>query len=107
MTGEPRQFDYTKSAYYIEYCTMTVRDAECPVCLAQYLAWVTPPPGMPKTMSGIDTHFDLSFRHSFNDEPADRDLPRYKVAVRTIYERVGPFDDDAYLDLGEYKEPKQ
>ncbi len=110
MTGEPRLFDYTKSVYYEEYRAMTVRDAECPVCLAQYLAWVHPGKGnRPTQSSDFATHYDLSFRHSFNDEPSDRDLPRYAVETRTVYVRTGPFvpDSGCYLRLGEYKEPEE
>ncbi len=106
MTGEPRPFDYTSSEWFEEFKTLTVRDAECPVCLAQYLAWVSQVATLPQPRLCNGTHFDLSFRHSFNDEPSDRDMPRYKVRTRVIYERIGPFDDHVYLDLGEYKEPK-
>lgn len=106
MTGEPRLFDRLKSCYYEEYRTMTVRDAECPVCLAQYLAWVLPAKGhSPTQPSRYPTHYDLSFRSTFNDEPGDRDVPRYAVETRKVYVRTGPYVG-AYLDLGEFKEPE-
>lgn len=103
MTGEPRLFD---RGYCEEYRSITVRDAECPVCLAQYLAWVHPGEGQrPTQPSRYATHYDLSFRSSFNDEPGVRDLPRYKVERRTVYVRTGPYDGTLF-DLGEYKEPQ-
>lgn len=105
MTGEPRPFD---SVCYEEYRGMIARDAECPVCLAQYLAWVTPPTshGRQTQPSACPTHYDLSFRSSFNDEPGDRDLPRYKVTTKVVYVRTGPFIDRPLQDLGEFKEPQ-
>lgn len=41
--------------YFKEHEGMTVTKAQCPVCLAQYLAWT-------------ERH-DLSFRSTFNNEP--------------------------------------
>jgi hypothetical protein len=88
--------------YWDEYRGMTVANAECPSCLAQYLAWVTPAPAWTHRDRG-----DLSFRHSFNDEPDERDLPRYEVELQRV--RTGPFKGDrglsAYLRLG--KVPKR
>ncbi len=94
--------------YFSEYQGMIVQDAECPCCLAQYLAWVTPAPKYTRTTGDDEctTHFDLSFRSTFNDEPGERDLPRYAIEIRTVYVRTGPFSG-AYLELGEYKEPEQ
>jgi len=95
--------------YWDEYRGMTVADAECPSCLAQYLAWVTPAPSWSDYHRdrGDSTHFDLSFRHSFDDEPDERDLPRYEVELQRV--RTGPFKGDrglaAYLRLGKVSKP--
>lgn len=87
--------------YYTEYNGMMVANAECPACLAQYLAWCAPPPGGRSTNAGhTETHYDLSFRSSFNDEPGERDLPRYNIAkqlVRVSYWNPGT---DSYIRLG-------
>ena len=89
-----------------EFQGMTVARAECPACLALYLAWVSPPPEGRRTLEQQTsaTHYDLSFRHSFNDEPSDRDLPRY--TVERCWVRTGLFSDDksAYVRLGPVKE---
>lgn len=95
--------------YFKEYEGMQVANAECPACLAQYLAWVTGPAGSNWNSLPRDegqTHVDLSFRHSFNDEPSDRDLPRYKVVSKLV--RVGAFTeaDSNYFRLGEVKNDK-
>lgn len=72
------------------------RDAECPSCLALYVAWIS--------IENHDRNFicDLSFRHSFNDEPDERDLPRYEVETQRV--RTGIWQGDrglkAYLKLG-------
>ena len=79
-----------------QYLGMRFANAECPACLAQYLAWCDPHEGHPR-IDGVD-FYDLSFRSSFNDEPDDRDLPRYVVERQLV--RVGPFTDAAYMELG-------
>jgi len=90
--------------YYTEYEGMLVADAECPACLAKYLAWVTGPKGsswnsLPREEG--QTHVDLSFRSTFNDEPGEEDLPRYKVITKLV--RVGVFTESNYFRLGEVK----
>lgn len=87
---------------------MLVANAECPLCLAQYLAWMRAPAGQSYSY-GRDheqgTPYDISFRHSFNDEPSDRDLPRY--VIETQYVRARPYGIgetySAYLRLGPVK----
>lgn len=105
MTGPRRPIDQTDAGvYFNEYNGMIVRDAECPCCLAQYLAWVEPAPGGRQSQpSNFSTHYDLSFRTTFNDEPGERDLPRYCVERKMTYLRTGPWADRSYLLLGEYK----
>jgi len=63
-------------------------DAECPACLAQYIAW----DANKLPIEGSETHSDLSYRHSFNDEPDERDLPRYTVERRWV--RTGVWGAD-------------
>lgn len=60
--------------YFDEYVGMIVADAECPRCAAKYLAWIK---RKSWTRDDRDTRLfvDLSFRHSFDDEPAAEDLP--------------------------------
>jgi hypothetical protein len=91
-------------AYQSEFEGMMVANAKCPACLAKYLAWVTGPPGsswnnLPREEN--QTHVDLSFRSTFNDEPGEDDLPRYKVQTKLV--RIGVFteQDSNYFRLGE------
>lgn len=86
--------------YWDEYEGMVVADAMCLDCEGKYLAWVEgpkrwydPPIGLTRersTPTGSDLgFFDLSFRHSFNDEPDDLDLPKYMIKVTR--ERMGAY----------------
>ena len=103
MVGPVRPIDRVDAGeYFAEYQGMLVRDAECPCCLAQYLAWVKPAPGSHGHAEAVATHYDLSFRSTFNDEPGERDLPRYTVKVRVVYERTGPWGEIRGLRLGEF-----
>lgn len=77
---------------YTEYLTALFARAECPVCLAQYFAWCSI-----NTEVSQDNIKDLSFYHSFNDEPDERDLPRYKTKHMVI--RDGIFTDSIYFDI--------
>ncbi len=59
---------------------LTVMNAHCQVCDAKYLAWFgisgSQRIGHTTRWPDDDRHFvDLSFRASFNDEPAPEDLP--------------------------------
>jgi hypothetical protein len=74
--------------YFPEYIGMAVADAICTACGAKYLAWVTPPSRWGSLGRPPDPEVgfvDLSFRGSFNDEPADEDLP--SVAHLRLYLR--------------------
>ena len=56
--------------------------AHCPACEARYMAWFV--------FDAEDDEFyiaDLSWRSTFNDEPAPEDLPRYRVARTLVYQR--------------------
>ena len=96
LTGPPHRVTAADCGRYLdEYGGMIVAQAECPACLAQYLAWIR---DIPYRCNNEEPINDLSLRSSFNDEPNDRDLPRYEV--RTQFVRVGPFLDTANLRLG-------
>ncbi len=74
--------------YFKEYEGMMVANATCPSCEAKYLAWVTPPRQWHQQRTDDRPYVDLSFRDSFNDEPAEADLPVYQV--EKVLRRVGP-----------------
>ena len=88
--------------YFSEYEGMLVANAHCAWCVAKYLAWVhgrsdwTIGHLAPRNRREDDLHVDLSFRASFNDEPARDDLPEYEV-VKTISRVV----DGAHVKLVE------
>jgi hypothetical protein len=72
--------------YFDEYEGMLVANARCSSCLGRYLAWVD---GSKRQGSSqyprphLDGSFgDLSFRASFNDEPAPTDLPTPEILAR-------------------------
>ncbi len=74
--------------YFNEYVGMLVAHAECEDCEAKYIAWVSKPHMWPPTCSPLTAPFhDLSFRDTFNDEPGEDDLPKYKIEVKRV--RVG------------------
>lgn len=85
--------------YFFEYAGMKVANARCVLCGALYLAWCSQPRSWWNVSYGRDTppgsFFDLSYRHSFNDEPDIRDLPVFKVING---ERVGLYrlEDNPY-----------
>ena len=81
--------------YFDEYRGMSVANAHCEDCEAQYLAWVATPPSFPgwaHSEAEPGGHIDLSHRSSFNDEPGEADLPTYRIEVRRV--RVGPWVSD-------------
>jgi len=89
LVEEPREITKGDAGvYYAEYKGMLVADARCPICLAEYLAWVDDSKctGHTRSTGEYGSFFDLSFRSSFDDEPDDDDLPQYDVQV--IYHRV-------------------
>src|SRR5687767_1435730 len=52
-----------------------VADAECTDCGTQYLAWITHVLGnMKRSVIDGETHFDLSYHSTFDDEPGDSDI---------------------------------
>ena len=56
--------------YYDEFKDGWFANAECYLCLGQYIAWVR---------EYDNSIYDLSFRSTFNDEAGDADMPKYKV----------------------------
>lgn len=70
--------------YFPEYRGMLVANATCRVCKAKYLAWVDKrPTGKSWARHAEDERgfHDLSFRAAFNDEPADEDMPEFKIEM--------------------------
>ena len=83
LQEEPRKIRSDDcGAYFDEYDGMIVANAECGDCEAKYLAWVYRHPPIPPDWDG--EFYDLSFRFTFNDEPGEDDLPRYKIEVKRI-----------------------
>lgn len=95
--------------YFEEYEGMLVANAICEYCEAKYLAWVDETPRLifrdrdrrykfwgthmvytPQEPMPSIGYFDLSFRKSFNDEPAEEDLPKYQVDTVIVRTRKGP-----------------
>jgi hypothetical protein len=88
--------------YFGEYQGMLVANAECPTCLAKYLAWVGKHPQWPHEVH-IDPDLgfhDLSYRAAFNDEPAEEDLPVYDVKPV----RVGPYSGPEIAMFARWRE---
>lgn len=84
--------------YFEEYEGMQVAHAACPSCCALYLAWVDNRTRK-RRMRWFDarwtaegqTHFDLSYRSTFDNEPGPTDLPQYLVERVVTFKRLGPF----------------
>jgi len=58
--------------------------AHCPMCGAKYLAWFNYPGCGDDRQHPSKKHIDLSFRASFNDEPAPADLPTKAVTHQVV-----------------------
>jgi hypothetical protein len=74
--------------YWDKYEGLYVSNAHCFECEAKYLAWVEER----TTSYGLGSRyqasvirefgfFDLSFRSTFNDEPGEDDLPKFKIEI--------------------------
>jgi hypothetical protein len=92
LQEEPRPVTRAEvGVYFAEYHGMTVANAACELCEAQYLAWVNAPwQRLPKAFpweTHPPTHVDLSFRSTFDDEPGPADMPKHVVKPT----RVGPW----------------
>ena len=89
-----------------DYAGLIVAHAHCVLCHALYLAWVDwPPTSEPRSgekrggsLAPSGTHWklashpgqrftDLSYRHSFNDEPGLLDAPVFEVEAVVTYRR--------------------
>jgi hypothetical protein len=71
--------------YFDEYQGMRVANAACGHCAAQYLAWLDHRPPAYRRDWREEYAFedptvrDLSFRRSFDDEPSEEDMPRFRI----------------------------
>lgn len=81
-------------AYFDEYEGMTVANAECKICKAQYLAWID---GSKRTFTSVESNHpmsyypnrkdlpdsykfvDMSMRSTFDDEPSCVDFPIFNI----------------------------
>lgn len=76
-------------AYWLEYeGRLDIANAHCNHCGAKYLAWVRqalPGNHIREPYSTGKPFVDLSFRRSFNDEPAPEDLPSKDMLTRIHY----------------------
>ena len=75
--------------YYGEFEGMTVANASCDVCGTKYLAWIDQRTcailhSYARHVEEGKTHFDLSFRRAFNDEPTPEDLPTKLEVIRAL-----------------------
>ena len=85
---EPPRPIFKKEAgrYWEEYKGMLVAKATCPDCEARFLAWCSVPAiwhrhgyqGGPPPLP----YHDMSYRSTFNDEPAPEDIPMPKILDR-------------------------
>lgn len=74
------------------YAGMIVANASCTVCEAQYLADIDKSAcagfsswqSWQVALQEGQTHRDLSFRSTFNDEPGIADMPKYKISWQPI-----------------------
>ena len=92
LTEVPRSIrEEDAGRYFGEYRGLTVANAACRYCGGRYLAWVAnDPAGREKPRNG--THFDLSFRSTFNDEPGPDDRPSGGVVSSVWVESHPPHD---------------
>lgn len=73
--------------YYKAHAGLLIAEARCVLCGALYFAWVDWPNGHSfwHLASKHEQRFcDLSYRHSFNDEPDERDLPTHDVRIEYV-----------------------
>ena len=84
---------------YEEYQGMMVVQAQCPMCLARYMAWLD----LSKRVKFSSTNpsffrdgkpVDLSYWSTFNDEAAPQDLPRYDVQRVVYWVRVARINEE-------------
>lgn len=77
LTGPTRPIQESDTGAYLfpNYDGMLVAEAACPKCQAKYLAWVGRSPQATWLRDRGGPFYDLSFHHSFDDEPAAEDLP--------------------------------
>jgi hypothetical protein len=80
--------DSEAGLYYAEYAGGLFANATCVTCGAKYLAWVDLSPcgsfGHLDNRKRDHEFVDLSHRSSFNDEPAEADLPDWYIDSRAL-----------------------
>lgn len=112
MCGGPHLITKEEArVYFDEYNGMTVAEAVCTYCDAKYLAWCVAPPSKRWghfANSSDAPFFDLSFRRSFDDEPAPEDLPTTVMLQRVQLEQCAAdlerAADEAALAVEELRE---
>jgi len=73
--------------YFSEYKGLTVAEAECKSCWASYLAWIFFPDDDDRSAGEMSEEgfFDLSFKHTFNDEPSEKDFGTTNAPLSFLY----------------------
>lgn len=77
--------------YHGAHTGLLIAEARCVLCHTLYFAWVDWPGGHSfwRLSSKFEQRFcDLSYRHSFNDEPAPEDMPKFRVRVEYVSEPI-------------------
>ncbi len=88
--------------YYEDHAGLLIAEARCILCHTLYFAWVDWV-GSPYSHWQLRTKdrgvrfCDLSYRHSFNDEPSPEDLPVYDVVM--VPSRT-PAKEHTYMKFG-------
>ena len=86
LVEAPRLMTTDEYGVYSSYAGMTVANAECQLCGAKYIAWISGP--FAHHWDPDAEYSDLSYRSSFDDDPGVDDLPRYEVERVVTYRRV-------------------
>jgi hypothetical protein len=92
LEGPVRQVTAAEDpGYHAAHAGLLIAEARCTLCYTLYFAWVDWPGGNSfwHLSTKCEQRFcDLSYRHSFNDEPAPQDLPRFRVRVEYVCEPI-------------------
>ena len=87
ITSEARPITKGEAkGYFDEFKGMYVAEAQCKSCWAKYLAWVFPATSrkLGYRRRCREGFYDLSFRHSFNDEPSDKDYGTVRKSKKVL-----------------------
>ncbi len=107
LEGPTRPVTAKEDPYHAEHEGLLIAEARCVLCHTLYFAWVDWPNSQhsywhlkDRRYRNEDARFvDLSYRASFNDEPAPVDLPVYDVREIRSYSRA-PAQPHTYLKYG-------